>query len=718
MRAPALVVCLAAVLAVPSSAAAAVTTGGSGWLWANPVPQGNSLDELAFVGARGAAVGAEGTIVRTDDGGATWSAASSGTETGLTEVAMPDANTVYAGGGCVLRRSTDGGATFQRVAFAAKESKCDSPLLQIAFPTPSVGYVFLRNGTVLRTTNAGRSFTRRASLQIVPQGAVDAVFTSETTGVISTGLTFPRFLRTEDGGQSWSQISAGPQNSRVRSISFVTPLVGFAVGDGAVAGMSKTEDGGKTWAQVPLTGATGLPEVVHCADANTCVIVSRAEIGDSKRLTWTADGGQTATTVPVDVNLSDVAFSSPTRVVAVGAGGATLASDDAGHTFARVGGVVPGAFEDLRTVGDRSVFAFPTGGALAGSTDAGLSWHALGAPPLARVVDVSFATDAFGYMLTGGGALQRTDDGGASWGVLGTEATGGRAVLATGPDSLLVGSGRGVSRSTDAGVTFAAAAGATRPVGAFDRAGSALIAFGARTLLVSTNGGARWRELRRPPGGLIQSADFVSGKLGYVVRDDGDVLSTSNGGRSWKPLNGVGRDDIARVSFGDAKHGFLLLATDSGLGGVLRTSDAGRTWRPQVLGTQPLISVVALGSAGGVVLADQTGELYATSTGGDAGARSALSLRVASKRRAGRGTRVTVAGRLKPATAGAGVSVTARIRGSWVRKFATVSAGGRFVTTWSLRAGTVFVAQWRGAPGVQGDGTAPLSVRVGGKRHR
>jgi hypothetical protein len=210
----------------------------------------------------------------------------------------------------------------------------------------------------------------------------------------------------------------------------------------------------------------------------------------------------------------------------------------------------------------------------------------------------------------------------------------------------------------------------------------------------------------------------VSGKLGYVVRDDGDVLSTSNGGRSWKPLNGVGRDDIARVSFGDAKHGFLLLATDSGLGGVLRTSDAGRTWRPQVLGTQPLISVVALGSAGGVALVDQTGELYATSTGGDAGARSALSLRVASKRRAGRGTRVTVAGRLKPATAGAGVSVTARIRGSWVRKFATVSAGGRFVTTWSLRAGTVFVAQWRGAPGVQGDGTAPLSVRVGGKRHR
>ena len=101
-----------------------------------------------------------------------------------------------------------------------------------------------------------------------------------------------------------------------------------------------------------------------------------------------------------------------------------------------------------------------------------------------------------------------------------------------------------------------------------------------------------------------------------------------------------------------------------------------------------------------------------------AGAPSKLTLRVLGKRRKAGRTIVTVGGRLKPATAGAGVSVTARIGGSWVRKFAAVGPNGRFRTTWKLRRATVFVAQWRGSAGVQADGTVPLAVGLGGHRHR
>jgi photosystem II stability/assembly factor-like uncharacterized protein len=300
--------------------------------------------------------------------------------------------------------------------------------------------------------------------------------------------------------------------------------------------------------------------------------------------------------------------------------------------------------------------------------------------------------------------------------VLPGTAPGARALLATGPEALLVAGGGGVQRSTDGGTTFATRA--RRPVRAFDRAGGALLAYGAKALLISGDGGTSWRTLRLPPGGPVLSADFVSATTGFVVRDDGEVIATANGGRSWKLLTGVGRDDIAQVSFGDAKHGFLMLDSDSGLGGVLRTSDAGRSWRPQVIGQRPLAQVLALGAAGGTALTNGLGQLFATGSGGDAGTRSALTLRVASKRRAGRRTAVTLAGRLKPAPAGAGVSVTARIGGTWVRKFVTVSGGGRFRTTWRLRGGTVFVAQWRGAPGVQADGTAAVRVRVGRHKRR
>jgi hypothetical protein len=91
---------------------------------------------------------------------------------------------------------------------------------------------------------------------------------------------------------------------------------------------------------------------------------------------------------------------------------------------------------------------------------------------------------------------------------------------------------------------------------------------------------------------------------------------------------------------------------------------------------------------------------------------------VLTRRRAGGRAVLVVGGRLKGAPAGAGVAVTAHIGDTWVRKFALVTAKGRYRTTWRLRRGTVFVAQWRGGDGVQADGTAPLRVRVGGRRHR
>jgi hypothetical protein len=321
-------------------------------------------------------------------------------------------------------------------------------------------------------------------------------------------------------------------------------------------------------------------------------------------------------------------------------------------------------------------------------------------------------------MLSATGALQRTDDGGSSWGVLAGQAPAGRALLATGPETLLVATADGVLRSTDSGTTYTRAAGASGQLRGFDHARGALIAFGSRRLFASRDGGNRWRALRRPPGGLILSADFLSATFGFVVRTDGEVLTTANGGRSWRLLTGVGRDDVTQVSFGTARRGFLLLGTESDLGGVLRTTDGGRTWRPQVLSRRPLGAVVALGASGGAALSESLGHLFATTTGGDAGARSALTLRVASKRRVGRRTVVTVAGRLKPAPAGAGVSVTARIGGTWLRKFAKVAPNGRFSTTWTLRRSTVFVAQWRGAPGVRSDGTRAVSVRVGRHRRR
>jgi photosystem II stability/assembly factor-like uncharacterized protein len=89
-------------------------TGGvdrSGWFWQNPLPQGNALLGVSFTDTnRGTAVGKDGTIVRTTDGGATWVTQTSGTTSFLLGVSFTDANTGTAVGqnGTILR-TTDGG---------------------------------------------------------------------------------------------------------------------------------------------------------------------------------------------------------------------------------------------------------------------------------------------------------------------------------------------------------------------------------------------------------------------------------------------------------------------------------------------------------------------------------------------------------------------------------------------------------------------------------
>ena len=86
----------------------------TGWYWQNPLPQGNHLSGVSFTDANtGTAVGGNGAILRTTDGGITWVSQTSGTTENLNGVSFTDANTgtVVGSGGAILR-TTDGGDTW------------------------------------------------------------------------------------------------------------------------------------------------------------------------------------------------------------------------------------------------------------------------------------------------------------------------------------------------------------------------------------------------------------------------------------------------------------------------------------------------------------------------------------------------------------------------------------------------------------------------------
>ena len=107
------VVCLVPLLALCSAAPAwaFLSTGNGGWVWQNPLPQGNDLNGVAFTDStRGWVVGDNGTILTTSDGGALWTKQHLGTDNTLYGVAFADATEGWVVGdfGTILATTTSG----------------------------------------------------------------------------------------------------------------------------------------------------------------------------------------------------------------------------------------------------------------------------------------------------------------------------------------------------------------------------------------------------------------------------------------------------------------------------------------------------------------------------------------------------------------------------------------------------------------------------------
>ncbi len=174
-----------------SASPASVRVPLSGWYWGNPAPQGNALKAVDFVGGRGYAVGSAGTALRSDDGGLTWTGLATGTAGDLARLQIIDPETVVVlgGGGCVLRRTNDGGKTFKKI-FIVAEVNCPDRVQAMHFVDKNTGYLLLADGSVLKTIDAGDSFSKQTAIpgtgaSATPGGAIakDILFTGADSGI-------------------------------------------------------------------------------------------------------------------------------------------------------------------------------------------------------------------------------------------------------------------------------------------------------------------------------------------------------------------------------------------------------------------------------------------------------------------------------------------------------------------------------------------------------
>ena len=724
----------------PAAAAPAnVSVGSSGWEWGSPLPQGNTLRALAFNGPRGYAVGDFGTLLATADGGGTWTGLRSGTFTALTEVQAVDADTVVAGGGCVGRRSDDGGRTFARIAFTPVESSCKEPLAALAFPLKRTGFIVLADGTVLQTTDGGTEFAQKVAVpgtRSAPGGGqatpTDATFLSATVGFVTT--SDGKVARTIDAGNTWSTVS--DTGRAVRGIVFADAQTGYAVG--AQSLFLKTTDGGVTWVPKDI-GAPVAQELtqIRCISLELCVAATAK--GDV--LVRTADGAATFTfPSPSTDPVNAAAFASQTRLVAAGASGSTVLSDDAGRTFVPIGARALGQFSRVRAgLVAGTAFAPGSNGALARTVDGGRTWQRGNVSTSEDVLDVAFPTADVGYALDVDGGLFRTASGGAAWRTLdkGTTARP-NAIHATDAARLLLIGPRGVRRTTDAGETFSqvrSGAVARTQLSGVDRAGAHVVAWGDQAIVRSSDAGKSWTTVPKPGKATrvrgkfvnrlsLRKVDFVSATTGFALDRVGRTWRTRNGGKSWTELPGTGTDRAFGLAFSSTRTGYLVVPLLAGgpsgrIDGLLRTSDGGSTWHPQfvVAGALPEFGIAAPGGTTDYLLGGSSALLSST-TGGEQGAPSTLTITTERRRLTRRG-RIRVTGRLSPATGSETVTVMARRPGAtgWTAQTVKVAGNGSFTTSWNVTRGlTTFVGQWAGDFRSRGDGSPTVDVRVGPRR--
>ncbi|MGO8683096.1 MAG: cadherin-like beta sandwich domain-containing protein, partial [Thermoleophilia bacterium] len=220
----------------------------------------------------GWAVGDNGTIIATTDGGTTWNVQNSGTTDELTAVAFANASDGWALGDVydaaigtytgAIFATTNGGTTW-----SPQYSGTTEYLTAVAFANASdgwaVGFDSAGYSTILATTNGGTTWSPQSpgtTTQLYSVTCADATH-AWALGPDPNGDS--TIFATTNGGTTWSPQST-TTNLLLNGVTCADATHAWAVGGGGI--IFATTNGGTTWSPQG-TGTTDTLSGVTCTDA-------------------------------------------------------------------------------------------------------------------------------------------------------------------------------------------------------------------------------------------------------------------------------------------------------------------------------------------------------------------------------------------------------------------------------------------------------------------
>lgn len=626
-----------------------------GWCWQRPRPMGNTIEDIAFVDATtGWAVGGAGQILKTEDGGATWSAQVSHVTDRLTQVRFASATVGWvAGDNGALLRTSDAGVTWTRQTsgmgqpwgtFYAGLVVLDE---QRAVVTP--GYWGSRS-----TADGGQTWIDGVVTphQVTADGTLwemdfDRLLKSVNLGADGTTVSFDgsmagqylrRFTmgserhgllmvydwntstelmrRTSDGGSSWVPIAATGLPGDVSYLKLFGANVAWAVASG---GMYRSTDGASSWTPVTHPGGVSYWQL----DALSAQDAQTAWFPHENGYYMTSDAGAHWTWLHVGQELF-----SPTSL-SRSAGGLwlryserTYRSTDGGTTWTQVFGSAP----DESAAGLSAVWFFDskkglavgTGGWMFETADGGRQWarKSLTGQPGYLNSRLQFQSSSLGWM-SGAWGVSKTTDGGASWWSPLTSAGFAYVEDFHFIDAKIgwaISNRQDLYRTTDGGDSWTlqtSLPSSSLGVHFADEKMGIVVGYGG-AIRRTSDGGVTW--ILRPTDVFadLHRVAFSDASTGWAVGESGAVVMSADGGLTWSRVPVPTTASLRDVTFVDPMHGWIV-----GDGGtVLATEDGGKTWRVQASGSSLGVQSAFFLDAYTGWLVGEGSAVLATATGG------------------------------------------------------------------------------------------------------
>ena len=261
--------------------------------------------------AAGWAVGGNGLVIRSTDGGQSFSASSPATATLNGVFFVSDLDGWAVGNGGIAIHTTDGGDHWTQSTPGAL------PLNSVFFTDATHGWIVGDSGKILRTTNGGANWITSTPTSAALYSVF--FFDQELGWAVGKGVV----LRTTNGGGTWT--SAAPTTQTLRGVYFASNMIGWAVGsNGAVLAST---NGGYSWnASAPTT-----------SDLYSVFFTSATKgwaVGEAGAILSTTNAGASWNTQrPSASILRSVHFVDDQNGWAVGASGTAVETSDGGANW-------------------------------------------------------------------------------------------------------------------------------------------------------------------------------------------------------------------------------------------------------------------------------------------------------------------------------------------------------------------------------------------------